>query len=210
MLCSDIAKRVKKQFGDEIGEQIDDTDILRWINDAMMEIVIQNDLLQVVSTTSTFSREPNYLTPTNINKVFSVKWQGNSLKQLNLQEAEEMFGNKDDDGSYPVGSPEYWWMWGNTITLYPAPQQAGSKDLRMFFLRNPVPVSDMGEIPEIPTKYHLRIVDYCIAQAAELDDNNEKYTQKRGEFDQHLSQLRQSDGVSYRFYPFISTINPSD
>lgn len=53
MLVSEIATRVKRQFGDEAGAQIEDADILRWVNDAMIDIARTNNLLQISATTAT-------------------------------------------------------------------------------------------------------------------------------------------------------------
>ena len=47
----DVANRVKRTFGDESGVQVTDDDIIRWVNDAQLEISRQNeDLLEAVGT----------------------------------------------------------------------------------------------------------------------------------------------------------------
>jgi hypothetical protein len=50
MLVSEIATRVRRQFGDDVGILITDADIIRWVNDAQREIAVKANLLQVRAT----------------------------------------------------------------------------------------------------------------------------------------------------------------
>ena len=52
MLVSEIATRVKRQFGDESGSLIDDNDILRWCNDAQVDIIRKTAALTSSQTTA--------------------------------------------------------------------------------------------------------------------------------------------------------------
>ena len=63
--------------------------------------------------------------------------------------------------------------------------------------------------PDVPVEYHPRIVEYCIAQAAELDDDPGTYQTKMSEFRGNLTKLQQNgeqpegDGV----YPSITYVS---
>jgi hypothetical protein len=60
--------------------------------------------------------------------------------------------------------------------------------------------------PDVPKQYHPRIVEYCIAQAAELDDNMGTYQYKMNQFEKNLQSLKangeQPEGDDY--YPSIT------
>jgi len=51
-LVSEVITAVQRQFGDESGVQLENTDIIRWINDAQDVIVAKNKVLKAKSTTA--------------------------------------------------------------------------------------------------------------------------------------------------------------
>lgn len=203
MLVSEIATRVRRQMGDDTSQIIQDADIIRWVNDAQLEICSSVDVLAQTSTAATIANNPDYTMPIDTNRVYSVKWQGQRLRQVSLQQAEEMYPSKDDSVNYPKGSPSVFWTWGNVISLYPAPSTTGASDLRIFYYRNPVVITATTQTPELPLDFHPRIVEYCIAQAADIDDDNTKYSVKINEFKGGIQNtLGQDREVQY--YPFIT------
>src|SRR3954454_13475741 len=132
MNVQQIINRVRRTFGDDSAVQINDSDIIGWINESMKEIVIQVNLLQVIATAATVQSQSGYTMPTDILRLHSVKWQGNSLRYMSLEQAEESLPNKDDANNYPVGIPTHYWVWGSTITLYPAPAASGINDIKIY------------------------------------------------------------------------------
>ncbi len=75
----------------------------------------------------------------------------------------------------------------------------------MYYTRQPVQVTTSGDIPELPSQYHNRIVEYCLAQAYELDANMESYTTKMAAFKNGANQLKENaDWQQHDFYPSIS------
>lgn len=210
MTVQQIINRIRRTFGDDSAVQINDSDIIGWINEAMKEIVVQLNLLQVIGTAATVANQSNYTLPADNLRLHSVKWQGNSLRYLSLEQAEESLPNKDDAANFPVGIPTHYWVWGNTITIYPAPASSGATDLKIYYNRMPVDVAAVGDIPELPTIYHIRIIEYCLAQAHDLDDNIFGAELKMGTFSQNLQSMRDiGDWAGQDFYPFI-TSTPGD
>lgn len=205
MLVSEIATRVRKQFGDDAGVVITDADIIRWVNDAQLEIVGKVDVLQGSATAGTIANTADYTFPTTYNRVHSIKWRGSRLRELNLQQAEELVPNKDNASTYPTGNPQYYWIWGNVFTLYPAPATTEAGALRIFYIRNPVAVTAVGDTPELHTKYHPRLVEYCMAQAAELDENDQRYATKINQFQQGVAAESGRERTT-QYYPFITDI----
>ncbi len=62
MIVSDVITRVRRTFGDEAAVQVTDDDIIRWINDAQIEVIKHNegalqksDLLDLVANQSTYT-----------------------------------------------------------------------------------------------------------------------------------------------------------
>jgi hypothetical protein len=215
VLVSEIATRVKRQFGDEAGVQVTDADIIRWVNDAQREIAVKNNLLQVRATTAVSPGVNEIAAPTDILTLHAVRFQGIKLIPLSQQEADQF-----DLGAVPTTSrstPTHFWRWANTITLYPAPNITDPDDITLFYTRIPVEITATNQTPELPAQYHNRIVEYAIAQAAELDENLQQYQLKMGQFESGVAELKgQGEYTEQDFYPSISvgsadlTYNDSD
>lgn len=206
---SDIAKRVKRQFGDEAGAQIKDEDIIRWVNDAQRELALSNHLLQVTARTGSLVSQSEYGFPDNILELHSVKYKGVSLRGISLQEANELIPHHDDETNYPVGTPTHFWTWANTINLYPAPDVVG-QNIILYYTRQPLIVTVVTDVPELPSAYHSRIVEYCLVQAYELDDNWEAAGIKAAQFQAGKTELRdRSEFNTHDIYPSI-TVSSAD
>lgn len=205
MIVSEIATRVRRIFGDDSAVQVTDADIIRWVNDAMREVAASNNLLQVKATSNTAIGQADYTQPTNLMTMHTVRYGGEKLKGVSIQEADEL-----DYDDLSVGTPVYFSNWAGVVTLYPAPETNGVANLVMLYTRTPVDVTLVSETPELPVKYHNRIVDYCLAMAAEMDDNPQAYQNRMGQFRSGVEQLRADvDFTEQDVYPSIS-VAPAD
>lgn len=206
MLVSEIATRVKRQFGDEAGAQITDADIIRWVNDAQTEIAVANDLLQVSATSATTAGTQKYTVPSNLLILRAVKWKGRKIQGISMEDADNLM----IADATPTGDPVSFWQFARQIYLYPIPSVNGTTDLSLFYTRQPVQVTATSDTPELPVQYHPRIVEYCIAQAAELDDNLAQYQMKMMQFKSGVTELKDTnEWENQDYYPSIS-VSPRD
>lgn len=202
---TEIATRVKRQFGDESGVQVTDADVIRWIGDAQREIAGANDLLQTVAHTAVVPGQQAYDLPPDILLLRSVRYQGRKLQALSNREAEEYIQREDNDGQ-----PSHYWVWAGVINLYPQPTTSDPDDLQIFYTRQPANLTALTQTPELPLEYHNRIVEYCLAQAYELDENWEAAQQKASQFNNGLASLKGKEEWTTRdYYPSITSV-PED
>lgn len=204
----DILTRVQRQFGDEANSQILQADVIRWINDAMREIAHKNKLLQVKAETDTIVQVGAYALPSDISKLYSVQYNGQKLQVLSLAQVDELIGVKDQtiQQGYPVGTPISCWIWANQINLYPAPDTAIVNGLIAYYTRTPTPVAAPADVPELPDEYHGRILEYCLAQAYELDENYEVANAKMAAFKEGVAEQKDIDQEQQESYPFITDL----
>lgn len=205
----EILTRVQRQFGDEASSQITQADVIRWINDAMREIVHKNKLLQVKAVTDSLVNVPAYALPADISKLYSVKYKGISLQPLSVAEADALIGALDvsvADG-YPTGTPTHYWIWAQQINLYPAPDSSVEGAVTAYYSRTPTAVADLTDIPELPDEYHNRILDYCLAQAYELDENYEVSQSKMASFEQKVAAANDISEEQQETYPYITSLD---
>jgi hypothetical protein len=201
MLVSEIATRVKRQFGDEAGAQIEDADILRWVNDAMIDIARTNNLLQISATTATTAGTSEYVLPTDILSLRAIKYKNVKLNGLSMEDFDQML----IDTTTASGVPQAYYIYARKVTMYPAPSASGTTDLKIYYNRIPTQVTLVSDTPEVPVQYHTRIVEYCIAQAAELDDNLAQYQLKMGQFVSGVDRLKDDNTAEEDdYYPSIS------
>lgn len=206
MLVSEIQTRVNRAFGDESGAQIDINDILRWVNDAQLEIALKKQLLQVTSTVTVTVNVGTYTLPTNILQLRAVRYDGTALEAISSAQAEELIPSYDVGVSVVGAStPSAYWVWGTPqqIYLYPLPNNSTSV-LKLYYTRIPVQVTLAGDTPELPVQYHPRIVEYCLAQAYELDANLQSKQFKLGELSAGLAQTDMDVFQPQQQYPNIT------
>ena len=208
MNVNDIKSRVERQFGDESGVQITADDIMRWINDGMLEIANKNQVLEAVGTNDIVANSPEYTIPPECLSIWTVKAYSRKVKFLSFEEANNTVNNPDDYDSFQTGQPEYWWKWGSKIILYPKPGEAAVAGLKIYFTKRPTVVTQLTDVPEIPLEYHPRIVEYCLAQAYELDEDLEFAQQKATQFGSGLTEaLENEKWASREFYPRITILD---
>jgi len=193
-------------FGDESGAQIDSADVIRWVNDAQAEIARQKQLLQVTASVTVTLNTGQYATPVNILHLRSVRYDGNVLTPVSLPEAEQIAPSYDA-GSAVIGNgvPTSYWVWGGFINLYPIPNNSVST-LKMYYTRIPAQVTAVGDTPELPVQYHPRIVEYCLAQAYELDNNPQQQTLKMGQFATGVGQTDTDMWQPRNTYPMVTVM----
>lgn len=200
MNVGEIALRVKRIFGDEAGAQITDADIIRWVNDAQREIAYNNDLLQTTATTAVVPGQDQYTLPPDVLNLRSVRFQGKKLVFMTPEEA-----TQHGSDSKTTGVPTHYSLWARNLDLFPTPTTADADDLQLYYTRQPAAVGGTADTPELPLQYHNRIVEYCLAQAYELDDNMDSYKSKMQMFQDGMDRLKvNTDWQEQDVYPSIT------
>ncbi|SRR6266498_611731 len=215
MNVGEIQTYIKRQFGDESGVQVTDTDILRWINSAQKQIVLQNEsLLEETAVTNSVISQQGYSLPVDLLKLRGIQYRNATtsayfrLKGYSLAE----FNEKIDgwDGAVDTGSPFCYTIYDNQILVFPIPNTVIVSAFKIYYNRKPVVVSSALDIPELPELYHDTIIKFCLQQAYEVDEDWDAVGNKAQEFDRELNLLRGKDEWKVQeFYPMI-TINNED
>lgn len=200
MLVSDVATRVKRQFGDEAGLQISDADIIRWCNDAQQEVALQNRLLQTVANQNTAVGTQEYTLPADLLALRGVRYDKLRLTLLTMDDIDNVVQDRTEDQA----TPQYYWTYGSSISLWPVPDEI--KSITVYYTATPTTLTIVGDALSLPTQYNNRVIEYCVAQAAELDDNLEHYQLKMSQFqsgiDSTKNALEQVENED--IYPSIS------
>lgn len=211
MKLSEIITRVQRQFGDDVQAQITKEDIVRWVNDACLEIVTNNRTNEGMyrGATPVVAGQDAYALPADLFVLRAVRVNGRAVEATTYEQLIAS-GSVPDEGDLPTGTPMWYWIHNEMINLVPCPDTTlGTVDIMYVKTPDVMTVNMEEREPDVPTQYHLRIVEYCIAQASELDDNDGKYQMKMQQFNSNLDKLRsngeqpEADGV----YPSITYVS---
>lgn len=213
MIVSDIYNRVKRQFGDESGVQVTDTDILRWINDGQRQIVMSNEgLLETTTTANSVADQAEYTLPTNLLIFKSVSFKGTGqvsyvqLRGMSFNEFQKHIDSWDGDTTQ-TGTPVVYTIYAGNLILYPIPETSISSAIKIYYTRKPTDVDSSDDTPDLPLLYHETLVKYCLQQAYEMDEDWEASTSKSTEVAADLSLLKgRDDWKQQDTYPTITVL----
>lgn len=207
MKVSDVISRVQRQFGDEASVQINEADIIGYINDACREIVVQNDMLQAVGTMNSVIGTNSYNFPSDLIQVRTVYYDNQKLDFYKRTDYDEWI-NENDPQETQSGIPSLFTRWGSSFLLYPKPDSV--KQIKLLYLQRPVVVDDATDDIPLPDEYFSRVVEYCLQQAYQTDEDWEAATQMSGQFSDGLTRLKEHEMINTTEYFPTITVLPDD
>lgn len=187
----DVVTNVQRQFGDESGVQIVNADIIRWINQAQMEICNKTPILEATAVTPSIIGTQTYAVPPLMIELNSVMFDGNILEARNFETIRTELGI---DNATP-GVPCYWYTWANMIYLWPIPDSV--KDISINYSKAPTNVTGLGDLLGVPDRYYDRVCEYVKAAAYELDEDWAAHGLMKQTFENKLTEGTNSDKVIY-------------
>jgi len=186
--------------------------LVDWINDGIRECAVDNNLLQKTAVSATVANQAQYDVPVDIFKLYSVYVDETKIRSVTMQEWEQTFAEKDSDED--TGQPQVFYVWANKITFYPKPDRVLPIAINYIFNPGDVtyveaqdgthPTDWQQQTPAIPVGYHARLVDYCLAQVAQQDDDKNLYAIKMDEFHTGVQKLKDQPEYNEDLYPSIS------
>lgn len=205
-LVSEVITAVQRQFGDESGVQLENSDVIRWINDAQDVIVAKNKVLKAKSTTPAVEGQATYTFPSdNIHQIESIHYNGYRVPNMSFPEAEEHVF-KNDPQAVASGDPILWYEWAGTFTFWPAPNAANNIDL--YYTQRPAPVDSTTDVLSLPDKYYQDVVRYCLQQAYEMDEDMANSQAKGQQFDASLNEKSEEERTAQNMtYDTITVYN---
>lgn len=203
--AGDVASYVKRQFGDESGVQITDSDIFRWISSAQLQLVAKIAPIQAKSTTNIVANTKSYdLSALPIHQIQSIHYDGAFLPPKNFQEAEQSI-YVDPPTAETTDIPLFWYSFAGEIFLYPTPNKSITAGLTIYYTKMPTPVVTGTDALSVPDKFFDAIASWVLSKAYELDEEFEQAMNYRQFFDnQVLEQNGEEQTMANALYPTIT------
>lgn len=202
----DVITRVKTQFGDNSGAQLTDTTILRWINDGQQEIVNNNAILKATKLSNVISGQAEYTFPGDkVQYIEAVYVSNRPVKNLSPQAFRDFVLADDPDTQATARFPAIWYERAGVITFYPTPNESFTNGLKLEYVQMPTTVVSSESPLGVPDRYLNNLVNYCMMQALEYDENYSAAGYKQVQFRDGLDRLSYKENISQSdMYPAIS------
>lgn len=194
---TDVADRVRAQFGDVSGAQLADSAILRWINDGQREIVNSNPILRATKLSDIVAGQQDYTFPNDkVLAIEAIYVSGYPVKNVSPQAAREYIIAIDPTSLLNAERPEVWYERAGVITFYPVPNKSITNGLKMEYVKVPANITTFASTLTIPDRYFNELVNYVIAQALEMDENYDAASYKNRQFRDGLDRLNLKENLS--------------
>ena len=188
---------VKRAFGDESGVQLTNSDIVRWINQAQVDISKQNQVLQTTATLPVTAGVATYsLTSVSpkIDSIASLLLDGRRIGNTPISQAEESISLADPEGT-ETGAPQFWYAWGGDVTFWPKPNKNYTMTIR--YTAQPTDVnSTSSTILSLPDECFTDIVNFVLMKAYEMDENPEMMAIKQAEYSSSVAERGETERIA--------------
>lgn len=207
----DVLTAVKRQFGDESGVQITDTDISRWVSDAQREIVLNNAEISPgmvsVNVTAGTALYPLLANVPDIMTIHSIHFDGAYLENMTFLQAQEYIIRKGSGTSR--GTPTFWYEYAGVLNLWPVPDTSITAGITVFYTKAPTEIVLLTDALSIPDSYFNALVMQCLKQASNMDENFQAAQAYDQQFEVSMQKLANRTASQSNAYPTI-TMLPED
>lgn len=181
----EVQDAVTRAFGDEAEIQVNSSDIIRWTNQAQLEIIIKNTTInEAMAVTDINQGQSKYPIAgdaafADLNKIHTILINERPIINLNFQEAMTYIM----DGDTGEGTPSIWYIKTGVLNLWPIPDTTITGGLTIYYTKKPAILTSAGDTLGVPDNFFNAIVEYVTSQAMEMDENWQAAGIKRQQFD---------------------------
>lgn len=196
--AQDVIDYVLRQVGDESGVQFTEEDIIRWINSGQRDIIYTNKELNQVEARINLSKDlvdyPVLAELPDVMRIHSLEIENTFIQNISME----------DKQSNNIPEGPYWWKFAGVIHISPAPTKDIPEGMVLRYTKAPSRVAQGTDLLSIPDDYFKALIDYCLKEAYELDENFEASTMKAGQLNQFLMERNLTSTIDTgRDYPAI-------
>jgi hypothetical protein len=174
MQASKIITKVRRQIVESVAAFWQDDELLDLLNDAEIDFNDETRILEGIYQTDVIQGQYQYALPTNwlaTRKIFynditdsgSINWR--PLDPTNLEKKSQENPNFMSVDPTLQATVTQYWIWGNTLNLYPIPDQTTPDALVMFYKATPIPLTDASQDINLPDIFKDTITAYILWQA---------------------------------------------
>lgn len=206
MIVHDITTRVLREFGDEASVEINEDDVIRWVNDGLKYIIVSNDLLQTTGTINSVANQSEYPFPADMLSMHAMFYNNLRVKFMKFSEFNEYIKTTDPNQN-SAGTPWMYTRWSTNFTLYPKPDTAIAAGIKLYYLKRPAELTVPEDPVPLPVEYHPELVKYCLQRAYQTDEDWDAAQIMRDQFVDGIDRLKEQETFQDReSYPSITVL----
>ena len=185
--AEDIVSQVRVYLDEPTAVMWDNQDLLRLVNDGMVDISVKAKCYQARETISLTANTIEYTPTSDYIGIIAVH-----LNQATGGTIKLTPGTVSSVGAIPVSGttarPSYWYEFGGKIGVYPAYTAVTTQTVTVFMARRPADIGYYSDV-RTPAVFDRALVYYVVAQALMIDDRftaaNNYMTMYLGEIDRY-------------------------
>lgn|SRR3990167_2822641 len=193
MTLSELETAAREQYNAVGDTNWSSSEIRTLVYGACLDMARKALVIEDVFSSSTVASQQEYSYPTNVISIKRVTYAGAKLEKISFREDDYLTGQNQATTS--TGTPTHYAEFNNTIYLRPTPSAVGT--LKVFAYVEPQALTSASTL-EIPTLFHMDLVDYVIGRmyAKDKDFNSAQYFQ--GLWDKHLLEAKKYVRTRYK------------
>lgn len=205
-IARDVIDSVFRQFGDESGAQVTQEDVIRWINEAQRDVVVNNrEVNQAIAEFSVAAGVGTYdivLLIPDVLRLHSIMYKGKLLPNYTFEEAQTKMLETEEPQD-----PVFWFRYAGMLKLWPAPPEDYTNAVEVYYNRVPTTITQDTDVLGVPESYYEAVNAFCLAKAFELDGDAQMLGIKREEYNRNLVVNSLDTGQSHRDFYVVREVD---
>lgn len=167
----------------------DDTDLLQWLNDGMVDIVTTTHCLQTTESVTLIASTIEYSLTSTYTTVKAVQYIDSNSKVWALKRGSPEHVGSDAISRQDLTIPSYWYEWAGKIGIYPALSSVTTETVTVYLITRPTAITISSDVTT-PAIYDKALTLYIVAQALWRDRQTARSGQIMGLYSQELARAR--------------------
>lgn len=202
MTPAELILYAKQQYNAVNDTFFSDAEMYNYVYDAEMQLAREAQCIRRTYTTSTASDQQEYARPSNAFAVKRITYNGQKLTKITDRQDDSL--TLFNQTTTATGTPQYYFEWGDTLSLRPVPSDIGT--LKIFTYDLPQAVTNASSL-EVPSRYHLDLALYVVSQMAAKDKNFEASKAYFDRWTKKLADAKRDERKAVRGDAFSSVVD---
>lgn len=178
----------RDDYNDTGTNQFDDTDILQYINDGMVDIAIKAHCYETNETIALLANTVEYAITAQYTEIKAVQYF-NGVSYFGLKKgAPGNIGLSTDEAD--TDAPAFWYEFNGKIGIYPVLSSVTTQTVILYLARRPSAIT-AGQTITTPAIYDNALKFYIVGRMALKDKNTALYAALMGQYEKELGFYRQ-------------------
>lgn len=143
-----------------------DSELIQELYDACLDMARESLVIERTYSTSAVASQQDYAYPGDTIAIKRVTYNGKKLRPISFREDDSITGL--NQSTTATGTPQYYAIWNETLSLRPIP--SGTDTIKVWSYNEPAALTATSTL-EIPTQFHMDLVNYILAQMGAKDSN---------------------------------------